>query len=261
MIEKKNASEAKIMIEGGQILARIKKDLAALVVPGESGKKIDLTARKLIESAGADVSFAMEPGYHWATCIDINDGVVHGIPTDYAFKEGDVIGIDVGLRYRGFHLDTALTTVLKPALPQTTKFLDAGRETLKLAIASAKPGHHISDISVAIEKNIRRHGYSPVAALAGHGVGHHLHEDPLIPCVSTGEADRSPLIEPGMTLAIEVIYTQGSGEVAYGGQLAASGRRIDSDDGWTIVSLDGTIAAVFEDSILITESGPRVLTR
>lgn len=261
MTHLKTDKEAKYMIEGGKILGRIRNTLADRVAPGVTGIEIDSLAQKLIREAGAEISFTMEPNYHWATCIDVNDGVVHGIPTDYQFRDGDIVGIDVGLKFKGFHTDTATTVGVGQISPKNKRFLDVGKETLNAAVNTAKPGRRIYDISLTIEGLLKKAGYSPVAALAGHGVGLRLHEDPLIPCVAVGDAHRSPKLSPGMTLAIEVIYTAGSGEVAYGGPLGASGTRLESDDGWTIVSLDGTIAAVFEDSILVTEAGSRVLTR
>lgn len=262
MIKKKSPHELEIMTEGGRLLAQIKGQLVDFAQAGVSGLEIDHLATKLIVEAGAQVSFAMEPGYRWATCIDINDGVVHGVPTAYRLRPGDVVNLDVGLSWLGFHSDTSVTVGVGKISHQNERFLAAGRQTLEQALSVVKVGRQIIDISRTIEKGIRKYGYSPVAALSGHGIGRRLHEDPLIPCVAIGDRRQSPTIEPGMALAIEVIYTQGNGEVAYGGSLLPSGERSTTrDDGWTIVSLDGTIGAVFEETITVTEAGPRVVTR
>lgn len=261
MIDLKTSEELEIMSQGGRLLGQIRDRLAAKVAPGISGKEIDQLARTLILAAGATPSFTDEPGYRWATCIDINEGVVHGIPSDYQFREGDIVGIDVGLKYKGFHTDTEVTVGVGTITPERKRFLEAGREALAKAVGAVKTGRRVADVSRSIEETIRGRGYSPVKALAGHGVGRKLHEDPLIPCALIGDYRRSPKIEPGMALAIEVIYTAGSGEVAYGGQLTASGVRKKGYDGWTIVSLDGKIAAAFEETVVVTEAGVRVITR
>jgi methionyl aminopeptidase len=261
MIFLKTASEIETMARGGKILGKIKKELAARIVPGATGKQIDQLARQLIIASGAEVSFAMEPDYHWATCIDINDGVVHGIPTDYRFCQGDIVGLDVGLKFQGFHTDTTIVIGVGTLTPEKRRFLDSGKCALNRAIAVARPGRRIADISRTIADSVARDGFTPVKALSGHGIGRSLHEDPLIPCLVIGDVQKSPKIELGMVLAIEVIYTAGSPEVAYGGPLNTSGVREPSSDGWTIVSLDGKIAAAFEETVAITEAGPRVLTR
>ena len=206
MIYLKTQEEMAMMIEGGQILAGIKRQLAQTVRPGTTGKEIDDLARELIIKAGAKVSFAMEPGYHWATCIDINDGVVHGIPNDYKFQEGDIVGLDVGLFFKGLHSDTTTTVGVGKLSQENQKMLEIGRLALSKAISTTKVGRNISDISRVIEATVKREGFSPVAALSGHGIGKHLHEDPFIPCVFV-DGEQSPKIEVRMGLAILVIYT------------------------------------------------------
>jgi methionyl aminopeptidase len=254
MIIKKTPAELGIMAQGGRILAGVKRELCAMTKPGVSGREIDRRATELIRTAGAELSFAMEPGYHWATCIDINDGTVHGVPSDYRFVNGDIVGIDVGVFFRGFHTDTSVTVGVGPVSAGNRRFLEAGKYALAKALQTAKPGRCIADISRVIETTIRTAGYAPVAALSGHGIGRKLHEDPLIPCITLGSESKSPLIEVGMALAIEIIYTAGTGEVAY------KGSGPNDSDGWTIVSADGTIAGEFEETVIMTARGPRVIT-
>lgn len=244
----KTPSEIKIMSEGGSKLARVKKALKEVVLEGVSAKEIDDLADALIEKEGGKPSFKMVPGYHWATCINVNEGVVHGIPKkQIVFKRGDVVSIDVGLFYKGFHTDTSFTVGIEVDSVKA-KFLETGRLALRDAISNAGPGKRIYDISAAIEKEITRRGYSPVRTLVGHGVGRALHEEPQIPCFTSGKREKSPEIVAGMTLAIEVMYAQGLPNV----KLAS--------DGWTITSSDGTITALFEESVAVTKNGPLVLT-
>src|SRR3989304_2115452 len=244
----KSASDIEIMKEGGKKLGRVKKGLLKAVKVGVRASEIEELAQKLIKEEGAKPSFAMVPGYSWATCINVNEGLVHGIPkAEIVFKEKDVVSVDVGLFYKGFHTDTSFSVGL--GVDETAKkFLKTGKGALEKAIDEAKAGNRVYDISQAIEDTIKAEGYSPIKALVGHGVGRELHEGPQIPCFTLGKRQESPEIAPGMVLAIEVMYAQGSPEVEI------------ASDGWTISMRDGKIAALYEETVAINSHGHFVLT-
>ena len=160
----KTSEEIAVMAEGGQKLGYIRDSLADFVRPGVTGLDIEKLAQKLIAESGGQPSFAMVRGYHWATCINVNDIVVHGIPSKTKFKNGDVVSIDVGLYYQKFHTDTSVTVGVGKIAPQAERFLEIGRQALKKAINLAKPGRLISDLSFAMEATVTRAGYNPVKA-------------------------------------------------------------------------------------------------
>lgn len=244
----KGDSEIKIMAEGGKKLARIKNKLRRATKEGVKASEIESLAQDLIQKEGAVPSFAMVPGYSWATCINVNSGLVHGIPKEsIVFKKGDVVSVDVGIYYKGFHTDTSFTVGIG-VTPEVRKFLDCGQLALRRAIAKVKAGARIFDISEAIEDTVKAQGYRPIKALVGHGVGKSLHEGPQIPCFTAGKKEKSPIIVPGMVLAIEVMYAQGSPEVEIG------------SDGWTISMRDDKISALYEETVAINRHGPFVLT-
>lgn len=243
----KTKDEMTIMVEAGKKLGRVKAALRKAVKEGVTAAAIEDLAQELIKKEGAKPSFAMVPGYHWATCINIGSGLVHGIPKkEIVFKKGDLVSIDVGLCYQGFHSDTSFSMALSPA-KEVARFLEVGKTALKKAIKEARAGKRIYDISRAIEKEVKANSYSPVEALTGHGIGRNLHEDPNIPCFFTDKANLK--IVPGMTLAIEVMYTLGSPELVL------------ENDGWTISTRDGKISALYEETVAVTEHGPLVLTK
>lgn len=239
----KTPHDIAVMAEGGKKLSQIKLQLIQAVKPGVTTLELDYLAKDLIKQAGGKPSFAMVPGYKWATCININDVVVHGVPNDTKIRKGDKVGIDVGIYYLGFHTDTSITI----GGPQ--KFLEVGRSALKKAIEQARPGKRIADISEAMQETVEKGGCSVVRALTGHGVGRQLHEEPAIPCFMVGDPNRSTKMVSGMVLAIEVMYNQGTSEVVY-----------KNDDGWTIATADGKISGLFEETVAVTQTGPIVLT-
>lgn len=244
----KTPDEVKIMAEGGEKLARVKKALAKEVAVGVSSLDIEVLADSLIKKEGAEASFKMVPGYSWATCVNVNRGLVHGMPKkEVVFKKGDLVSIDVGIFFKGFHTDTSVSVGLD-LTPENQKFLETGEKALKEAISQVKVGNHVFDISKAIQDVVRSGGYSPIRALVGHGVGRELHEEPQIPCFLPGRVEDSPKLTPGMVLAIEVMYAMGAPEVVY------------DEDGWTISTADGKISALFEDTVAVTKEGPKVLT-
>jgi methionyl aminopeptidase len=248
MITIKTERELEIMAEGGKKLARVKNSLRDAVKEGVSAMEIEELAMKLIKEENSEPAFARVPGYQWATCISVNEGLVHGIPKrEMIFKKGDIVSVDVGIFYRGFNTDTSITVGIDLG-EEDKKFLNVGKMALEKAISKVKPGNYIYDISEAIEEIIEGHGYSTIKALVGHGVGKELHEDPQIPCFVPAGREESPKIEVGMALAVEVMYAKGSDKV-----------QVD-EDGWTISMRDDKMSALFEETVAVTPKGPKVLT-
>ncbi|MBU2632574.1 type I methionyl aminopeptidase [Patescibacteria group bacterium] len=261
MINIKNKEEIKKMKKGGRILADVMKKLLKITQVGTTEEDIENLADKLIIEKGAFPGFKRVKGYNWATCISTNDEVVHGLPGKYVFKEGDVVCIDCGVFYEGFNTDMAETVEvkshpsdsikprkLKVKNNDVNKFLETGRVALNNAIKQAVPGNRIGHISKTIQEIVEKQGYSIVRSLVGHGVGKDLHEQPEIPGFVNRKLEDTPLLQEGMTLAIEVIYNMGKRDVKY------------SDDGWTIKTKDKSFSAVFEKTILVEKSRPIVLT-
>jgi methionyl aminopeptidase len=247
-IKKKTVDDIKIMAEGGRMLSNVNKGLKKAVKAGVSAWDIEVLANELIKKEGGEPSFKKVEGYSWATCINLNDGIVHGIPKkEMIFKKGDLVSIDCGVFYKGFHTDSSVSVGVEPD-HELSHFLDVGKNALKKSISQAKAGKRIYDISTTMEKTLKEAGLTPVKALVGHGVGRELHEEPQIPCFAYGNYKDSPLIEVGFVLAIEVMYVQGKPDLV-----------LESDQ-WTISTSDGKISGLFEESVAVTENGPLVLT-
>ncbi len=246
MIKIKTPEEINQMAASGKILHEVMQKVLAKAAAGITTAELDKYADGLIIAAGGKPSFKMEKDYNFATCMCVNDMVVHGIPSEYKLKNGDILGVDCGVVFNGWHSDASWTIAVNS---QTKKFLQTGETALKLAIEQCVPGKHIGDISKTMEEVIRQAGYSPVKALVGHGIGRSLHEDPEIPCYQRGKVENTPEIKPGMVLAVEVIYNEGGSPVVY-----ANG------DGWTIVTRDRSPSSLFEHTVAVTAEGPRVLT-
>lgn len=236
------------MRQGGNILAEARRTLVYAVKPGITLAELDLLAETLISKAGAAPSFKMVPGYQHATCITVNEGVVHGIPNGRKIKEGDVVSIDIGVFYKGFHTDAATTLVAGKVSGSDRKFLTIGRKALEKAIAQARAGNRVGHISRAIQETVESKGYCCIRSLTGHGVGTSLHESPMIPCFQNGAIKDTQALVSGQTLAIEIIYTQGSHEV------------VTADDGWTVLMKDKMKSGLFEETVLVTDNEPEVLT-
>lgn len=260
MITPKTPDEIAIMRQGGAKIGTILHQLLDQAQPGVSLMEIEAHADRLIGASGGTASFRTVKGYKWATCLCVNDVVVHGIPTNYVLKDGDVLTIDVGLLYQGFHTDTAWTKIIETKLgfapeslallSEKEKFLAVGEQAMWQGIAQARSGNRVGHISQAVQKIIEGAGYGIVKTLVGHGVGRELHEPPQIPGFLKGPIEATPLLVAGMTIAVEVIYARGLGAVVYA-----------NDDGWSIATRDGSLASVFEHTIVVTQSGvPIVLT-
>ncbi len=234
------------MRDGGKKLRQVMDKVLEEVKPGMTLRRLDEVAEEKIKELGGKASFKMVPKYHWATCLNLNQGVVHGIPDERVIKKGDIVSVDIGFYFQGFHTDMAQT--IEAGTRKKTKFLETGRKALKKAISQVKPGNRVGDISLAIEKTIKKGGYNPVKNLTGHGVGRQLHQEPVIPCFLKGKIEKTPLLKKGMVLAIEVIYALGKPEIFV------------ADDGWTIRTQDGKIAALFEETVALGANGPLILT-
>lgn len=259
MIYIKSKDEIEIMKIGGSILRDTLKETLERATVGITLLELDQYAEKLIRKSGAVPSFPKVPGYKWTICSCINDVVVHGIPTDYSLREGDVVGIDCGVYYKGYHTDSAWTKFLPFKKPQSKKhadeelekmkFLSTGEKALKKAIEKMRIGNYIYDISKAIQDTVETAGYSVVRTLVGHGVGRKLHEDPEVPGYVKEDRLDTLQIQDGMVLALEVIYNFGCPEVVYKG-----------NDGWTIATKDGTMSGLFESTVAAMPHGCIVLT-
>jgi methionyl aminopeptidase len=244
----KSARELSHMRKAGQILAEVKDRLRALVKPGLSTKEIDADVESFILSQGAASAFKGYRGFPATACISINEEVVHGIPSSKRkLREGDIVGLDLGCVVEGYYADCAITLPVGAVAPRVQELLDVTRESLGKAIVQCRAGNRLGDISHAVQTHCESHGFGVVRAFVGHGIGRNLHEEPQIP--NFGDAGRGPIIKAGMVLAIEPMVTMGSYEVRV------------LEDRWTAVTVDGSWAAHFEDTIAITESGPEVLTR
>ena len=242
----KSESEIELMKKAGSICARALKEVLANVKPGVSCQTLDLIARREIEKLGGTSSFMTVEDYKYTICTTINEQVVHGIPTSRKLENGDILGVDIGALYSGYHSDQAITVPVGNVAQKTKHFLEVGKNTLVSALKQVRVGNSIGDISSVIQEGIEGAGYSIVKSLTGHGVGKELHEDPIIP--GFGKKGTGAKIMENMTLAIEVIYTQGSGEVGL------------ENDNWTISSADGSLGGLFEQTVLVKKSGPIVLT-
>jgi methionyl aminopeptidase len=248
MIHLKTREEIAVMSEGGRKLGSILEDLLAFSTPGVVLMDIEKRACVLIEKAGATASFKTVPGYKWATCLNVNEVVVHGIPTDYVLRDCDILTIDLGILYKGFHTDTAGTKSIGLS-QKNEEFLNTGKKALEKAIEQAKLGNRIGHISKVIQETIEGAGYSIVKSLVGHGIGRELHEEPQIPNYVRGAIENTVPLQEGMTIAIEPIYAQGRGEIVY-----------QNTDGWTLATRDRSLTSVFEHTLAIMATGPVVLT-
>jgi methionyl aminopeptidase len=251
MIHIKNQDQIKSMQKGGKILSDVLWEVLSHVKEGVTEEELDLLAEKRIKEKGGEEGFKKVPGYRHTVCVATNDVVVHGIPTSYALQNGDVICIDCGVYLDGFHTDMAETVVVggeRYTPDGVKKFLATGKKALEEGIKEAKVGNRIGHISQKIQSIVEPAGYAIVHNLVGHGVGRDLHEEPEIPGFLKGSINKTPEIKEGMTLAIEVIYNMGSKDVTL------------DRDGWTIRTKDGSLSAVFERSIVVTKTGPELLT-
>lgn len=254
-------NELEVMRAGGQITAAALHQTLARAKPQVTLEALDAFAESVILNSGGKPSFKSVKNYFWATCLNLNDGVVHGVPKEEEIQSGDVLSVDLGTLYKGFHTDAAWTVIVndqtggQPArhgvsLTKAEAFLEVGKTALLAAIDQARVGNHVGHLSQVIEQTVRSAGYSIVRRLVGHGVGRKLHESPQVPGFLNRPVQATPPLVAGMTLAIEVIYAMGSGEI-----------KVEADDGWTVRTADGSLGAIFEHTIAVLPGGPKILSQ
>jgi methionyl aminopeptidase len=239
--------ELELMRQSGRITAIALKKTIDAVKSGITLRELDSVAENAMRELGATASFKTVPGYYWATCLNINDEVVHGIPRDIVLKDGDLLKIDLGAVYKGWHTDTAWTVVVGGETDQRTKeFLKVGEKGMWNAIEQAIEGNTIGDVSFQMQDTVEKSGFNVVRELVGHGIGREGHEDPEIPCY--GKPGIGLKLQAGMTLAIENIYVGGDYKL------------YTMDDGWTIATKDGSNAGLFEMTVIVGKDKPEVIT-
>ena len=246
MITIKNERELQAMRQACRITAAARALAGEMVRPGVSTKQIDKAVHDFIVAQGAKPSFLNYHGFPASTCISVNNVVIHGIPDGYILKEGDIVSVDVGALYQGFHGDCAATFPCGAISTEAQRLIDVTKQSFYEGIRFATRGHRVSDISHAIQTYVESNGFSVVRSFVGHGVGAQLHEEPEVP--NYGAPGRGPRLVPGMTLAIEPMVNVGRPDV-----------RI-LKDGWTVVTTDGTLSAHYENTVLITDGEPEILT-
>ena len=247
MVSIKSQSEIALMREAGKILAKVHEELKDAIRPGMSTLDIDKLGEKLIRSYGCIPSFLNYNGYPASICVSVNDEVVHGIPhKDMILCEGDIVSLDAGVIYKGYHADAARTYGVGKISDEAAKLIEVTKQSFFEGIKMAKDGNHLHDISNAIADYCESFGYGVVRDLVGHGIGKNLHEDPQIP--NFHQRRRGIKLQKGMTLAIEPMVNAGTYEVAW------------LDDDWTVVSDDGSLSAHYENTVLITDGEPEILT-
>ena len=247
MIICKTPREIDIMRQAGKIVALTHEELKKHIVPGVTTKELDTIAESFIRKHGAIPSFKGYNGFRGSICASVNDELVHGIPGDRVLKNGDIISIDIGAQYQGYHGDSAWTYAVGVIDEETQRLLDVTEESLYRGLEEAKPGVRLSNISHAIQTFVEANNFSIVREYVGHGVGQDLHEDPQIP--HYGPPNKGPRLKTGMVLAVEPMVNAGSRYVK------------TLEDNWTVVTQDGKMCAHFEHTIAITESGFEILTK
>ena len=243
----KTDDQIELMRQSGHLLAKVHEELHQAIHPGMSTMEIDTIGEKLIRQMGGIPNFKNYEGYPASICVSVNDEVVHGIPhPDHILQEGDIVSLDAGLIYKGWHSDAARTWGVGQISEEAQKLIDVTKQSFFEGIKMARAGNRLFDISKAIDAYVTPYGYGIVRELTGHGIGQHLHEDPMIP--NYQQHRRGIRLEKGMALAVEPMINAGSREVAW------------MDDDWTVVTYDGCISAHYENTIVITDNEPEILT-
>ena len=243
----KSSQEIELMRQAGKILAKVHEGLKKELKPGMSTLDIDRIGEEMIRSFGCEPSFKNYQGYPASVCVSINEEVVHGIPRkDRIIEEGDIVSLDTGVIYKGYQSDAARTHGVGEITEDARLLIERTRQSFFEGIKFAKAGNHLNDVSKAIGAYAAKFNYGIVRDLVGHGIGTHLHEDPQIP--NFPQKRRGIKLMPGMTLAIEPMINLGRADVAW------------EDDEWTVVTMDGSLSAHYENTILITDGEPEILT-
>jgi len=246
MIIRKTPEQVDLMAASGEILVRCMKMLESKVRAGITTEELDAAAEKYIRSQGAIPAFKGFRGFPGSICASPNSMVVHGIPGPYELKRGDIISIDIGVIKDGWVSDAAMTFPVGPVSTEAKRLLEVTKASLFEGIEQMRPGNHLGDVGAAVQRSVEAEGLSVIRTLVGHGIGRDMHEEPQVP--NFGEPGKGPELEEGMVLAIEPM-------VNAGGPLVRM-----ADDGWSVFSEDGSLAAHFEFTVAVTPDGPRVLT-
>jgi methionyl aminopeptidase len=247
MIALKTSAEIATMQANGAIVVECFNLARDFIRPGRTRRELDAAIEELILSRGGRPAFKGFHGYPASTCISVNEEVVHGIPDDRPFNEGDIVGLDIGVEKNGLFVDSARTIPVGKVSGDAEKLLAVTWEALERGIEHAWPGRRLTDISHAVERRAKADGFSVVRSLVGHGIGRQMHEDPQVP--NFGPPNQGPVLEVGLVLAIEPMVNVGGADV------------FTLDDGWTIVTGDRSLSAHFEDTVAVTTEGPKILTR
>lgn len=243
----KSPAEIDAIRESGRILATVLSKVESSLAVGVTGLEIDAIAAAELNRLGGKPAFLGYQGFPNSICISVNDAVVHGIPNNTPFRDGDIVGFDFGVIYQGMITDAARTFAIGNSTPKVDALLQVTKRSLDNAIMQVKDGCRVGDISAAAQLPLDKAGYGNVRDLVGHGVGHHVHEEPEIP--NYGSKGTGPILKAGMTVAIEPMSTLGDYKV------------VIDPDGWTVRTRDGSLSAHFEDTILVTKDGAEILTR
>ncbi len=238
--------EIGLLREAGRVTARVLQALQALAAPGMTTADLDAAAERLIRDSGGVPTFKGYRGFPAATCMSVNDEVVHGIPGPRRLEPGDIVSCDVGVTLDGYIGDSACTIALPPVAPDTRRLLDVTQEALAAGIAAARPGGRVGDISAAVQRVVEAAGFSVVRQFCGHGVGTSMHEEPQVP--NYGAAGRGPRLLPGLVIAIEPMVNTGACDV------------VVERNGWTVRTVDGGRSAHFEHTVAVMDAGAAVLT-
>lgn len=243
----KSQEEIALMREAGRILNITHNELAKAIKPGMSTLQIDQLGEEIIRSYNCIPSFKNYEGYPASICVSVNDEVVHGIPSEkHILQDGDIVSLDAGVIYKGYHSDAARTIPVGEISMEAERLIEVTKQSFFEGIKYAKSGYHIKDIGAAIQKYVESNGFSVVRDLAGHGIGKNLHEDPYVRNFKTFR--RGIKLKPGMTLAIEPMVNEGVADVWW------------MEDDWTVVTADGLLSAHYENTVLITEGEPELLS-
>jgi methionyl aminopeptidase len=246
MITIKTQEEIEIMAEGGKILAGALKELAQIAKPGITTLELDRFAEKYILDSGAEPAFKNYEGFPKSLCVSVNEEIVHGIPSNYVLKDGDILKLDLGVLYKGYNTDSAITLGIGKISFEAQRLIKITKKALHLAIKKAKPGNTFGDIGNEIEKFITKQNFGLVRDLVGHGIGKKVHEEPSIP--NFGKKGEGPEIKEGMVFCIEPMVTTGSWKIK------------KSKNSYGYSTIDNSLSAHFEHTIAITQTGPKILT-
>ncbi len=242
----KTEEEIKIIAEGGKILAKALKHIAAMAQPGITTLELDKAAEDFILAAGAKPAFKGYDGFPYSLCTSVNENIVHGYPSHYALKDGDVVKLDLGVLYKGFNTDSAITVAVGNVSFETKRLINVTKKSMRLGIKKAKLGNTTGDIGNTVQRFIEDQGFGVVRDLCGHGIGKEVHEDPKIP--NYGKRGGGERLVEGMVICIEPMVTVGKYDIT------------KSEDGYGYATRDGSLSAHFEHTIAITKRGPVVLT-